>query len=98
MGGGAVVKSIEYDLPTTTFTITDTDDQVTEINTSPLFHGNELPPYNNSVYLIDRNYPPMIRVGFVIESGAKNISEMVIVTPVISQTHEIYFDVSGTDL
>ena len=96
--GGAVIKSIEYDMATTTFTITDTNDQVTEINTSPSVAGIDRPSYNLSDLNNDYDGTPVLRLGYSTGSGATNVSDMVIVTPVISQTHEIYFDVSGTDL
>lgn len=97
-GGGAVIKSIEYDLPTTTFTITDTNDEITEIDTSPSFSGIELPPYNFSDLMYEQSGAPLIRFGYHTGLNVRNISEMDIATPVLSQTHEIYFDVSGTDL
>lgn len=96
--GGVAVKSIEYDLATTTFTITDTNDQVTEINTSPSVQGNELPPYNFSGVFYDQSGAPLMRFGYHTGSTISNIGDMDIVTPVLSQTHEIYFDVSGADL
>lgn len=97
-GGGAVIKSIEYDLPTTTFTITDTNDQVTEINTSVSQNGIDYPPYNNSDLVFDYYDTPVLRLGYMSDSGTKNVSDMTLAVPVISQTHEIYFDVSGADL
>lgn len=98
MGGGAVIKSIEYDLPTTTFTITDTNDEITEINTSVVFDGIERPPYNISDLSLDRDGTPLLRFGYNDGNGVKNFSDMVVAVPVISQTYEIYFDVSGTEL
>ena len=37
-------------------------------------------------------------MGYSTGSSVSNVSDMVVVSPVLSQTHEIYFDVSGTDL
>lgn len=96
--GGVAIKSIEYDLASTTFTITDTNDQVSEINTSPSIIGVDHPPYNLSSLDYVQSGAPLLRFGYHSGSNVSNISDMDIVTPVLSQTHEIYFDVSGTNL